>query len=97
MSFWDERYDRADYIFGEAPNEFLAVNAPRLKGYHTALAVANGEGLNGVFLAKQGLDVLAIDASLVGLIKSDRLAAKRGVSLAWLKRSHRAMRELRGL
>lgn len=81
MSFWDERYDRADYIFGEAPNGFLAANAARLKGYSTALAVADGEGRNGVFLAEQGLEVLAIDASPVGLAKSAKLAAKRSVTL----------------
>lgn len=81
MSFWDTRYDRTDYIFGEAPNAFLAANAPRLKGYATALAVADGEGRNGVFLAEQGLAVLSIDASPVGLVKADGLARKRGVSL----------------
>ena len=81
MSFWDERYDRADYVFGEAPNAFLAANAQRLKGYRTALAVADGEGRNGVFLAEQGLEVLSIDASPVGLVKADALARKRGVRL----------------
>jgi SAM-dependent methyltransferase len=81
MSFWDSRYDRPDYVFGEAPNAFLAANAGRLKGYRTALAVADGEGRNGVFLAEQGLDVLSIDASPVGLIKADGLARKRGVRL----------------
>lgn len=79
MSFWDSRYDNPDYVFGEAPNAFLAANGHRLAGYRTALAVADGEGRNGVFLAEQGLDVLAIDASPVGLIKADRLAHKRGV------------------
>ncbi|MBU1304446.1 MAG: class I SAM-dependent methyltransferase [Alphaproteobacteria bacterium] len=81
MSFWDERYSRDDYIFGEAPNAFLAANGHRLAGYRSALSVADGEGRNGVFLAEQGLDVLAVDASPIGLSKADRLAAKRNVSL----------------
>ena len=81
MSFWDERYSRADYIFGEAPNAFLAANAGRLAGYRTALAVADGEGRNGVFLAEQGLEVLSVDASPVGLVKANELARKRGVQL----------------
>ena len=81
MSFWDSRYDRPDYVFGEAPNAFLVANAHRLSGYRTALAVADGEGRNGVFLAEQGLDVLSIDASPVGLTKADRLAHRRGVRL----------------
>jgi len=81
MSFWDERYDQPDYVFGEAPNAFLAAQQPRLAGYRTALAVADGEGRNGVWLAEQGLDVLAIDASAIGLEKARKLAGKRGVSL----------------
>lgn len=81
MSFWDQRYDRAEYVFGEAPNAFLAANAERLKGYGSALAVADGEGRNGVFLAEQGLDVLAVDASPIGLAKADQLATRRGVTL----------------
>ncbi|ODT82898.1 MAG: SAM-dependent methyltransferase [Pelagibacterium sp. SCN 64-44] len=82
MSFWDERYDRPDYVFGEAPNAFLAAQQSRLSGYRTALAVADGEGRNGVWLAEQGLEVLAIDASAIGLEKARRLAEKRGVTLA---------------
>ena len=82
MSFWDTRYSQDGYIFGEAANRFLAANADRLKGYRNALAVADGEGRNGVFLAEQGLEVLSIDASPVGLAKADKLAARRGVRLA---------------
>lgn len=81
MTFWDDRYDWDDYLFGEQPNAFLAANADRLKGYRTALAIADGEGRNGVFMAEKGLEVLAIDASPVGLAKADRLAEKRGVRL----------------
>lgn len=81
MSFWDERYDTEDYIFGEAPNAFLAAQADRLRGYKTALAIADGEGRNGVFLAEQGLDVTTIDASSVGIAKARKLAEKRGVSM----------------
>lgn len=81
MSFWDERYDTDAYIFGEAPNAFLASQRERLTGYRNALAVADGEGRNGVWLAEQGLAVTSFDASPVGLEKARRLAGKRGVSL----------------
>jgi Cyclopropane fatty acid synthase and related methyltransferases len=81
MSFWDDRYSRPDYVFGEAPNAFLAAQVGRLAGYATALAVADGEGRNGVWLAEQGLAVVAIDASAVGLEKAARLARKRGVAI----------------
>jgi 2-polyprenyl-3-methyl-5-hydroxy-6-metoxy-1,4-benzoquinol methylase len=45
------------------------------------LAVADGEGRNGVFLAEQGHAVTAIDISQAGQTKAARLAAARGVSL----------------
>lgn len=81
MSFWDERYDRPDYLFGEAANAFLAGQVERLKPYRTALAIADGEGRNGVWLAEQGLDVLSLDASAVALQKARNLAGRRGVHL----------------
>jgi cyclopropane fatty-acyl-phospholipid synthase-like methyltransferase len=46
-----------------------------------ALAVADGEGRNGVWLARQGLDVLSIDVSEVAQAKAARLARERSVSL----------------
>lgn len=81
MSFWDDRYSRDEYVFGEAPNAFLAAQSFLLPASGKALAIADGEGRNGVWLAEQGLDVVSIDASPVGLDKAKRLAAKRGVSL----------------
>lgn len=80
-SFWDERYSTDDYVFGEAPNAFLASQQERLVGNRNALAIADGEGRNGVWLAEQGLAVTSIDASPVGLGKARRLADKRGVTL----------------
>ena len=47
----------------------------------TALAVADGEGRNGVWLAEQGLDVLAVDFSAAALAKARALAAERGAKL----------------
>lgn len=83
MNRWNERYAGEEFLFGTAPNAFLAAQRARLPAHGRALAVADGEGRNGVWLAEQGLDVLAVDASDVGLAKSRRLAAARGVTLAW--------------
>lgn len=80
---WDQRYARDDYLFGEAPNAFLARQAPRLNPGMRALAVADGEGRNGVWLAEQGLEVLSIDSSAVAQDKARRLAQARGVSPAF--------------
>lgn len=83
MNRWNERYAGEGFLFGTAPNAFLRAQRHRLPASGSALAVADGEGRNGVWLAEQGLDVLAVDASEVGLAKSRRLAAERGVTLAW--------------
>jgi len=83
MNRWNERYAGEDFLFGTAPNAFLRAQRHRLPASGSALAVADGEGRNGVWLAEQGLDVLAVDASDVGLAKSRRLATERGVTLAW--------------
>ena len=80
-SLWDERYAQPGYLFGEQPNAFLARQAGRLKPGMTALAVADGEGRNGVWLAEQGLDVLSVDASPVAQEKARALAERRGVGL----------------
>lgn len=80
-AFWDQRYAREDYLFGVAPNAFLSRQAPRLKAGGRALAIADGEGRNGVWLAEQGLAVHAVDSSAVAQDKAHRLAAERGVEL----------------
>lgn len=79
--FWNARYDREDYLFGEVPNAFLASQAGRLKPGMTALAVADGEGRNGVWLAERGLKVTTTDISPVAVNKARALAARRGVIL----------------
>jgi len=47
---WEKRYGAPGYLFGTAPNAFLAAQADRLRGRKTALSVADGEGRNGVWL-----------------------------------------------
>jgi len=79
---WNARFAAEDYYFGTEPNRFLREHAGLLPKQGRVLAVADGEGRNGVWLAERSLDVLAIDFSPVALAKSRKLAAERGVSLA---------------
>ena len=79
---WNERFSAPEYIFGTAPNAFLASKAALLKPGQRALCVADGEGRNSVWLAEQGLEVSAFDISPVGVAKARRLAAERGVRVA---------------
>ena len=78
---WNQRFSGNDYLFGTAPNAFLASQRPLLRHGQSALAVADGEGRNGVWLAEQGHDVLSIDFSANAQAKAQLLAAARGVSL----------------
>lgn len=81
MSVWDERYSGEDYFYGTEPNAFLVSQTDRLQSGMSCLAVADGEGRNGVWLAEQGLDVLSLDASPVAQAKAKRLAQMRGIEI----------------
>jgi SAM-dependent methyltransferase len=78
---WETRFSPPGYVFGKEPNAFLKSQAHRFRPGQTALAVADGEGRNGVWLAEQGLDVLAVDFSTTALAKAHALAQERGVRL----------------
>ena len=78
---WDERYQTPEYIFGDQPCQWLIMNQQRLPQSGKALALGDGEGRNGVFLAELGLEVTSVDLSEVGLRKARDLATKRGVSI----------------
>lgn len=78
---WEARFSVPEYLFGTEPNEFLRANAHLLPARGKALAVADGEGRNGVWLAEQGLDVLSVDFSPKAQAKAQALAKSRGVTL----------------
>jgi SAM-dependent methyltransferase len=78
---WQQRFAQPGYLFGTAPNAFLKAQAHRLRKDQVALAIADGEGRNGVFIAEQGLDVLSVDFSPQAQDKARKLAAERGVTL----------------
>jgi 2-polyprenyl-3-methyl-5-hydroxy-6-metoxy-1,4-benzoquinol methylase len=76
---WDARFSVDDYIFGTAPNVFLAGQRPRLRASMRALCVADGEGRNSVWLARQGLAVTAFDIARRDVEKARALAQQQGV------------------
>uniref|UniRef100_B1XV39 Methyltransferase type 11 n=1 Tax=Polynucleobacter necessarius subsp. necessarius (strain STIR1) TaxID=452638 RepID=B1XV39_POLNS len=72
---WNERFDREEFIFGKEPNEYLVDKATQyLKPEYKALCIADGEGRNGVWLAKQGMQVVGFDASDIALAKAKQFA-----------------------
>lgn len=77
---WDERYAGDEYAYGTLPNDFLVSRVTALPRGRV-LCLGEGEGRNAVWLAQQGFEVHAVDASSVGLEKARRLARERGVQL----------------
>lgn len=81
---WNERYSEAGFAFGTQPNDFLKAEYSRIPKGGQVLCLAEGEGRNAVFLAKQGYHVTAIDQSSVGLKKAEKLANDEGVCISTL-------------
>ena len=79
--FWDKRYGESNYAYGTEANQFLTEQKHLLKPGMKTLVVGDGEGRNGVWLASQGLDVLSVDLSPVGLKKAEELAACNRVKI----------------
>jgi SAM-dependent methyltransferase len=79
---WNGRFAKADgYLFGKRPNAFLESQRERLRPGLRALSIADGEGRNSVWLARQGLAVTAFDFSPVAVEKARALAREAGVEV----------------
>ena len=78
---WDARYRTEEYIFGTTPNVFLVSQQGHFPEGSSVLAVADGEGRNGVWLAERGCRVHAVDISPIAVGKARCLAASRGVEI----------------
>ena len=81
---WEGRFGVSEYIFGTEPNVFLAAQKSLVaENGARVLALADGEGRNGVWLAEQGLDVVSLERSPTGQAKAKELAAQRGVTMTF--------------
>jgi SAM-dependent methyltransferase len=83
LARWEERFSVPDYLFGKEPNYFLKSCAPLLPARGKVLAIADGEGRNGVWLAERGLDVLSIEYSDSAREKAKALAKERNVNVTF--------------
>lgn len=79
-NFWDKRYNTKEYVYGEAPNEFVKKKLTGLRP-GKILFPAEGEGRNAVYAAQLGWDVTAFDLSVEGKYKALNLASKQGVDI----------------
>jgi SAM-dependent methyltransferase len=64
---WDKRFSANPALFGEQPNQWLADHAVKVPTHSKVCCIADGQGRNGLFLARQGHSVDAFDASLVAI------------------------------
>jgi 2-polyprenyl-3-methyl-5-hydroxy-6-metoxy-1,4-benzoquinol methylase len=82
--FWNERFDKEEFIFGKEPNEYLVEKTKEyLKPNNKVLCIADGEGRNGVWLAKQGMQVVGFDASDIALAKAKQFAKENQVEVEY--------------
>ena len=81
--YWDAIYQPSDYAYGTEPSSFLRQQAFRLRPGMEALVLGDGEGRNGVWLARQGLIVVSADLSRNAHRKAVRLARQHRVRLTF--------------
>jgi hypothetical protein len=80
--FWNERYGREEYVYGELPNEFFKAQLQGLTPGKILLP-AEGEGRNAVYGASLGWDVYAFDQSEAGKVKALALGRKANVKFQY--------------
>ena len=78
---WNGRFEGDEYLFGTEPNAWLKEHAGVWSPGGRVLCVADGEGRNSVWLARQGFVVDAFDIAEVGVAKARRLAQQQGVAV----------------
>jgi 2-polyprenyl-3-methyl-5-hydroxy-6-metoxy-1,4-benzoquinol methylase len=82
--FWNQRFDKEEFIFGKEPNEYLVEQATKyLTPQQKVLCIADGEGRNGVWLAKQSMKVVGFDVSDIALAKAKKFAQDSQVNIAY--------------
>lgn len=82
LNQWDQRFSNVSgFMYGEQPNVWIATQLPVLSKGSKVLALADGEGRNSVWLARQGYRVSNWDYSAVGLEKTQFLAQSANVEV----------------
>jgi hypothetical protein len=77
-NFWNQRYDREEYVYGTSPSTFFGKKLWDQK-FGRLLLPGEGEGRNAVYAARKGWLVHAFDYSTVGAAKAIKLSRKEQV------------------
>lgn len=78
---WNRRFGGDEFLFGTEPNAWLREQVGAFPRGGRVLCVADGEGRNSVWLARQGFAVGAFDIAEVGVAKARAFAAREGVAV----------------
>lgn len=84
-NFWESRYAETDFAYGVEPNRWVVACEPHFPRHARILVPGDGEGRNGVYLARRGHCVTSLDMAASGLAKAAELAQMTGVPLVTLQ------------
>jgi len=79
--FWNERFEKDEYIYGDKPNAFLKYQLDNIKTRGKALFPLEGEGRNACYASFLGWEVEAFDFSKPGQQKAKQLCKKHNVNI----------------
>ncbi len=82
---WEERFAQDGYLFGTDPVPFLLKHDRFFRKGQSVLSIAEGEGRNGVHLAKKGLDVTGVEFAPSAVAKAEKLARENGVNPTFIE------------
>lgn len=85
QAFRNAKFYTKDFIYGEAPNNFVKENIELLVNTKTVMCLGEGEGRNAIYLADKGMEVEALDISDIALKKLRRRAKE---SYLFIKTRH---------
>lgn len=85
QAFWNAKFYTKDFIYGEAPNNFVKENIELLVNTKKVMCLGEGEGRNAIYLADKGMEVEALDISDIALKKLRRRAKE---SYLFIKTRH---------
>jgi hypothetical protein len=82
---WEDRFAQEGYLFGTEPVPFLLKHDALFQAGQSVLSIAEGEGRNGVHLAKKGLDVTGVEFAPSAVAKAEKLATLNGVDPTFIQ------------
>jgi cyclopropane fatty-acyl-phospholipid synthase-like methyltransferase len=84
QEFWNQRYSEKELAYGLLPNRYLQEKSHLLQPGMRVLAAGDGEGRNGIWMARRQLDVWSVDYSLTGLKKERELSRNEDLDIKLL-------------